>query len=124
MICYEMLCRVVPCQVGAEDEFLLLASDGVWDAMRPAEAVAFVRAELPLARKQCVRVLAENFGARAHTSQRAAVPSALLHCPPAGSRRTGSLHVDVLTSRDVSKYTVGEAVDFPKSRDKVHGGTV
>ena len=81
-------------EVKPGDEFLLLASDGVWDAMRPEEAVAFVRAELPLARKQCVRVLGENFG---------------------------SLHVDVLTSRDVSKYAAGEPVDFPKSRDKVKG---
>ena len=76
------------------DEFLLLACDGVWDVLGNDDAVRFVRKELRLARKQCLRILAENFG---------------------------RLHVDVVASRDINRYTVGSYVDFPKSRDGVKG---
>jgi len=76
------------------DQFLLLASDGVWDVMKNEEADEFVRKELRLANKQVLRILAENFG---------------------------QLHVEVVTTRDVANYSVGEMVDFPKSRDKVKG---
>ena len=39
------------------DEFLLLASDGVFDVMTTEETVTFVRRQLQLASKQCLRVL-------------------------------------------------------------------
>jgi serine/threonine protein phosphatase PrpC len=80
-----------------EDEFLLLACDGVWDVMGSEEAAAFVRHELRLANKQCLRALAENFGAT---------------------------RVEVLRSKDVGKYEVGAYWDFPRTRYKATRGFV
>ena len=44
----------------ARDQFLLLASDGVWDVMSSEEVDAFVRHELMLANKQVLRILASG----------------------------------------------------------------
>jgi serine/threonine protein phosphatase PrpC len=76
------------------DEFLLLASDGVFEVMSSEETIEFVRRELRLANKQCLRVLGEHFG---------------------------TLRIEVMSSRDVSKYELGDYVDFPQSRDQVKG---
>ena len=76
------------------DEFLLLACDGVWDVMTTEEATKYVREELRAANKQCLRILAEHFG---------------------------TLQIEVVSSRNVSKYELGSHVDFPKSRDRVKG---
>ena len=83
-----------PGVAGAVDDFIVIGSDGVWDAVTSQEAAAIVSGALPRLHKQCFRSLAENFGTK------------LVH---------------TLRSRDISNYRVGEWYDFPNSRGHVQG---